>query len=283
MQVAANSKDNQQASAAPSGAANWHLKLFSKSVLKQAKLARISELIQETAGKTCLDLGSDNGVISYYLRELGGTWYSADLTEDVVDSIRSLVQDRVNLVDGRSFPYADAQFDLVVVVDMIEHLEDDRLFVSEMHRVLKPGGVLIINAPNLRRFSLLRAFRNFIGQTDEAHGHLRPGYGIAEIKAVTAGKFKLESSKSYSRFFAELIDTLIVFAYGLISGKSKHQPREEVSKGLVITAEDMKKYEKNFKLYSMIYPVVWLVSRLDYLIFFLPGFMRISKLQKLSN
>lgn len=257
---------------------NWHLKLFSKSVLKQAKLRQLTSLLPaDLAGKTCLDLGSDNGVISYYLRELGGTWHSADLSEETVISIRSLVGERVEQINGRHFPYEDNTFDLVLVVDMLEHVKNDKLFITELHRILKKDAVLIINAPNLKRFSPLRLLRNLIGQTDEAHGHLRPGYGLLELHGLLENDFFVESSHTYSRFFSEFIDTCIVFAYGLIAGKKGAKKEGGVSKGLVVTEADLKKYEKNFKLYSMIYPVVSAVSKLDRLIFFVPGFMRITR------
>lgn len=262
---------------------NWHLKLFSKSVLKQAKLKQLKSYLPASLdGKICLDLGSDNGVISYYLRELGGTWHSADLSDHTVNSIRSLVGERVEKIDGIKLPYSDDTFDYVVVVDMLEHVKNDKVFILELHRILKKNACLIINAPNLKRFSALRFLRNLIGQTDEAHGHLRPGYGLRELYGVLENSFFLEQSKTYSRFFSEFIDTCIVFAYSLISGKKEEKAEGGVSKGLVVTEDDLKKYEKNFKLYSMIYPLVLSFAQLDRLIFFLPGFMRISKIRALK-
>ena len=55
----------------------WAVALFRKSVLKQAKLRQILELLDDPAGKTNLDIGADNGIISYLLRQRGGRWYSA--------------------------------------------------------------------------------------------------------------------------------------------------------------------------------------------------------------
>ena len=224
-------------------------------------------------------LGSDNGVISVHLRRAGGNWASADLTEEAVGSIRSLVADDVHLVSGDRLPFSDAEFDLVVIVDMLEHVEDDVVFAKELARILKPNGRLVINAPNLKPYSPLRAFRHLIGQTDEAHGHLRPGYDRRALEALFSANFQFETTKSYSRFFSELIDTAIVFAYSLLSGGGGHN-KEEVSKGLLMTEEKLKKMEKSFKLYSLIYPLVKFVSFGDLLIPFIPGFMRISVLSR---
>ncbi|MEZ5428785.1 MAG: methyltransferase domain-containing protein [Pyrinomonadaceae bacterium] len=42
----------------------------------------------------------------------------------------------------------DASFDHVVSVEVLEHVEEDDLFVKEVYRVLKPGGVFIMTTPN---------------------------------------------------------------------------------------------------------------------------------------
>lgn len=50
---------------------------------------------------------------------------------------------------------ADNSFDRVVSFQVIEHIQDDALFLQEIHRVLKPGGIALITTPN-RRLSLTR-------------------------------------------------------------------------------------------------------------------------------
>ena len=52
-------------------------------------------------------------------------------------------------------PYLDASFDAVVSFQVIEHIENDVLFLKEIFRVLRPGGVVLITTPN-RRMSLSR-------------------------------------------------------------------------------------------------------------------------------
>ena len=95
----------------------WALDLFNVSPLKQEKLKQISALIPSVEGKTCLDIGSDNGVVSLLLRKIGGQWKSADLLEKTVASIKSLVGERVFQIDANKVPFKDGEFDLVIVVD----------------------------------------------------------------------------------------------------------------------------------------------------------------------
>jgi SAM-dependent methyltransferase len=50
--------------------------------------------------------------------------------------------------DGKKLPFDDDAFDAVISFQVIEHVKDDRRFVSEARRVLKKGGVLILTTPN---------------------------------------------------------------------------------------------------------------------------------------
>jgi SAM-dependent methyltransferase len=246
----------------------WALRLFRRSPLKQRKLAEIKRALGPSAGLRCLDLGSDNGVISLLLRERGGDWASADMTEEAVASIRALVGSDVHRVDAVRLPFRDAEFDRVVVVDMLEHAPDEASFVSELARVTRPGGRLVVNTPHLKR-TLLRRFRHALGQTDERHGHLRPGYTSARLVELLDERFRLEAHRTYSRFFSELVDTGINWAVSRLGKKGS-------AKGQVVTGGDIEKHRRMFQAYSVVYPFVWALSRLDALIPWASGYMLIA-------
>jgi SAM-dependent methyltransferase len=245
------------APAAPKGEP-WALALFRRSVLKQRKHAEIAAALGPTDGLRCLDLGSDNGVMSLLLRRAGGRWASADLTEEAVASIRGLVGTDVHRTDGGRLPFADAEFDRVVVVDMLEHVADEGAFAAELARVTKPRGRLVVNTPHLKR-TALRRLRHALGQTDEKHGHLRPGYTPEGLRALLGPHFDLESHHTYSRFFSELVDTGIGASLEVLGKRSS-------SKGMVVTGDDVGRHRKLFRAYGAVYPAVWLLSRLDLLV-----------------
>lgn len=251
---------------------HWPIALFNKSVLKQHKLKEITNLLGKTDSLACLDLGSDNGVISYLLRERGGFWKSADLDENAVRSIRDLVKSNAFQIDGLHTPFSDNEFDKVVIVDFLEHIQTDKEFLDELFRIMKPGSELVINVPHIKN-SLLRQFRLSIGQTDEKHGHLRQGYTVGGIRTLLGSKFTVLSYKTYSKFFSEFIDTLITFTYGVLKGSEQ----EESKKGVFVTGSDINKYKRLFKVYTLIYPVVWIFCKLDSLLFFQSGYMLILK------
>jgi SAM-dependent methyltransferase len=96
-----------------------------------------------------------------------GEGYGADLIADVASRVIGLDYDesavthvrarypRVEMLHGNlaELPLADAAVDVVVNFQVIEHLWDQRQFVAECFRVLRPGGALLISTPNRITFS----------------------------------------------------------------------------------------------------------------------------------
>jgi SAM-dependent methyltransferase len=54
---------------------------------------------------------------------------------------------RATLGEVTALPFADATFDLVCALDIIEHVDDDDTALEEISRVAKPGGILMISTP----------------------------------------------------------------------------------------------------------------------------------------
>jgi SAM-dependent methyltransferase len=260
--------------------AEWALSLFRKSVLKQEKYRRITDMMDDPTGRRCLDIGADNGVISLLLRRQGGQWASADLDEHTVGSIRELVGDDVHQLDGARTPFPDRTFDQVVVVDYLEHIADDGAFAAELARILKPGGRVIINVPHLKPRSLVNRFRHAIGLTDAWHGHLRPGYSLEGIRSLLGPRFEVERAVTYSKAFSELVDTGLNGLYR--ASQRRAAEARGSSKGTVVTSADLKKRRKQFLLLSALYPFLRGMATLDSLLWLQPGYKLIVR-ARLAN
>ncbi len=139
---------------------------------------------------------------------------------------------------------------------------------------MRPGGVLVVNTPHHRE-TLLRRVRLGLGLTDEKHGHLRPGYTARRSRALLEGDFVVEECRTYSRFFSEALDTALNWAMERLGKKSS-------AKGMVVTGGDVARHAKAFRLYSVIFPVVWLVTRLDGLIPWADGYMLVARARRVD-
>jgi ubiquinone/menaquinone biosynthesis C-methylase UbiE len=103
--------------------------------------------------KRMLDIGSGWGGHVIAGAQLGAICVGCDVDEEVIEVARlrtRLCGVEVEFVRtaAEKLPFADNEFDYVQSVSVIEHVQDVRLAVKEMVRVLKPGGVGFIHAPN---------------------------------------------------------------------------------------------------------------------------------------
>ncbi len=60
-----------------------------------------------------------------------------------------------HLDDPHHLPFQDASFDSASILDVLEHVEDQKYVLNELHRVLVPGGVLIITVPGKYALSFM--------------------------------------------------------------------------------------------------------------------------------
>lgn len=83
---------------------------------------------------------------------------------------------------------ADNSFDRVVSFQVIEHIQDDVLFLQEIHRVLKPGGIALLTTPN-RRMSLTRNPWHIREYLPEELGVLAQRFfSTVEMKGITGNE-----------------------------------------------------------------------------------------------
>ncbi|MFI3285334.1 MAG: class I SAM-dependent methyltransferase [Rikenellaceae bacterium] len=82
-------------------------------------------------------------------------------------------------------PFEDESFDFVISFQVIEHIKDDKLFVEEIRRVLRPEGSFIVSTPNIK-MSLTRNPWHVREYTKEEFSSLL-GIGFSKIEALGVG------------------------------------------------------------------------------------------------
>ncbi len=93
-----------------------------------------------------LDLGSATGGNTQYISSMGHDVTSVEYSEIGV-RIQKNKGIPVVQADARDLPFPESTFDIVVCLDVIEHIAEDRLVASEICRVLKSGGKFLISVP----------------------------------------------------------------------------------------------------------------------------------------
>lgn len=250
----------------------WQLQVFKRSLKKKEKRTLIEKELAISSDSINLDLGCAQGTLSYFLRKKGGIWLSADLDFLNLKSAQNLLHENlVQLTEG-PLPFMNNSFDSVVSLDYLEHLNEDDFCLQEIHRVLKNNGEFILAIPQTGKLFWLHKLRSFLGLKLEFYGHKREGYSLAELrKKLEKAGFFLQKYRNFSRFITEFLELILNFVYiKFFGGNAPIDLRDGHIRPT--TSEEFSTKKSTFRLYSALYPVVWLISRLDKALFFLKGY-----------
>jgi len=258
----------------------WQLQIFKKSLKKKEKLKLLEKNLTICSSQLALDLGCAQGILSYFLRQKEGFWVSTDEDFSNLETTQSLVRENLVQHRPRFLPFKSQSFDWVLSLDYLEHVEDDERCLEEIERVLKKKGRLILVTPHSGKLFLLHKLRAALGLKLELYGHKREGYSLKELeRKLSKAHLQLVKHKSYSRFFSEFFELILNFLYiKIFPAKTSEKLRDGHIRPS--TSFEFAAQKKHFQLYSLIYPLVWLFSRLDMLLFFQRGYSLIVWAQK---
>lgn len=120
-----------------------------------------------------LNVGAATGKTSELLSKFG-TVTSLEYDKDCCDFANNELN--LKIINGSilELPFRDEEFDMVCALDVIEHVQDDSLAVSEMKRVCKSGGLIVVTVP---------AFMLLWSKHDEVNHHFRR-YTMSSLKKI---------------------------------------------------------------------------------------------------
>ena len=136
-----------------------------------------------------LNVGAATGRSTELLQAFGQV-HSLEYDQHCVDYCRDVLN--LDVIQGSitALPYPNGSFDLVCAFDVVEHVEDDQRAVSELIRVCKPGGYVIVTVP---------AFMSLWSDHDVVNAHFRR-YRKGQLRALFT-----EGTAVRSTFFNTLL------------------------------------------------------------------------------
>lgn len=113
----------------------WALENFSKADISNA---------------TCLDLGCSSGIMTADLSSLFKVMIGMDYDSLALGSIHPTDKQSVYYAksDAMKLPLQDCSVDVVICAQVYEHVPDSSRLFNEIHRILRPGGIVYFSGPN---------------------------------------------------------------------------------------------------------------------------------------
>jgi len=254
----------------------WQEKLFKRSVRRKMRLRKIKQLLGAVSNQNCLEICAGDGVISAQLQLDGGTWTTLVPDDEAKDSLGYFVKGNVQVLQNETIDAPDGSFDVVVIIDALERMRDDRAFIKECHRVLKPDGRLIISVARKMIFCLGSCLlRSILGLSWKKKGLARSGYTEHEFFDVLKSGFDVPETVSYSTCCVELPGLLCEAAANKLAGGPYNMPSADAD------TEEFYHYTKLYALGTLVYPLIWLLSKLEgALLFIMPGHNLVAKTKR---
>ena len=216
---------------------------------------RIVEELDLKNDERILEVGCGNGYYLNLLNKLGFnlTLVGIDNDEVALKEARKIIRDnrvKLELVDADKLPFGNNIFDKVVISEVIEHVEDQERVLSEIYRVLKPGGTMVLTTCNIDYPFLWDPINWILQHLLKTHiksgfwagiwnQHLRL-YRINTLnELIKRSKFKIEESEFLTRWCLPFNHYLVNFVARLFyqgslpKGISKGLNKFEKEKGSI--------------------------------------------------
>jgi SAM-dependent methyltransferase len=157
---------------------------------REIVLSLVDSFARSRGRPAILDIGCGAGGT---LRELEDRGFAVgvDISHRAIDFCRRRGCRRLVRGGDGDLPFASASFDLVIALDLIEHIDDDRAALAEYRRLLKTGGMLLLTVP---------AYRWLWSWHDTVNRHRRR-YTFGSLRKVITAAGLIPGRISYFCFF----------------------------------------------------------------------------------
>ncbi|MGW4206962.1 methyltransferase domain-containing protein [Lentzea sp. NPDC004789] len=183
---------------------------------------QLLDLLRLEPGLTVLDLGCGPGADLQAMADAvtaSGRVVGVDIDENMVGTANTRFHDEphveIRLGDGHALPFEDATFDRARMDRALQHVADPATVLSELLRVLKPGGLLRIGEPDWDALTvdgdleMNRAFNRFVCSTMVRNATI--GRQLARL--ARAAGFEVEAVHTAAPVFHDFVLADKIFAF----------------------------------------------------------------------
>jgi ubiquinone/menaquinone biosynthesis C-methylase UbiE len=96
-----------------------------------------------------LDVGCSTGVILQVLDRAGFDVYGVEVSEEATIQAQAIFGDKIRQGTIEDSQFSGNYFDGVTFIHVLEHVQNPKTTLQETHRIMKPGGMLLIEVPNV--------------------------------------------------------------------------------------------------------------------------------------
>ena len=142
------------------------------------------------AGQVVLDIGIGNGMLERLALAKNVDIHALDPSVRAIEQLKRDVAlgEKAQVGHAQSMPFADGSFDVVVMSEVLEHLDEDELAgaLGEVGRVLKPRGVLLASTPYRENLDANTVVCPDCGKVFHKVGHVQ-SFDRTRMKALLVG------------------------------------------------------------------------------------------------
>jgi ubiquinone/menaquinone biosynthesis C-methylase UbiE len=131
-----------------------HIASIYDNLIPSPDLARWRDLLRLPTSGSLLDAGGGTGRVSYHLKQWAGQVVVCDLSLPMLERARTKTVIHPVRAKVEGLPFPDNIFDRVIVVDAFHHFDHQTRTMKELVRVLKRGGRIVIEEPDITRFAV---------------------------------------------------------------------------------------------------------------------------------
>ena len=157
------------------------------------RLLKAYYIAKEYVKGDLLEIGCGEGRGVGLLQELVKNYNGIDKIAEVVDKLSAQYPQasfEQSIIPPLAFP--DKKFDSVISFQVIEHIKDDKRYLEEISRVLKPGGVALLTTPNIKKSLSRNPWHIREYTAGELAALCQPYFGKVEMLGITGNDKVME-------------------------------------------------------------------------------------------